>query len=125
MIEYAGALFLVLGFVVILKLAGLVEKSTRVISISKQAVAVLRDAGMSDDEKEVLMQDHAKQLALLFLFLTVGGVAAVFLPFGVLWAFDRAGWLSVDAILAVALSWPFIVATTVVIIVAFVVNRKR
>lgn len=125
MIEYAGALFLVIGFVFILKIAGLVEKATRVISISKQAFAVLRDAGMSDDEKEILMQDHAKQLALLFFLLTVGGIAAVFLPFAVIWAFDLAGWISVDAVLAVALSWPFITATSIVIIVAFVVNRKR
>ena len=75
MIDYAGALFLVIGFIAILKIAGLVEKSTRVIAISKQAVAVLRDEGMSDDEKENLMQGHAKQLAGLFFLLTIGGLA--------------------------------------------------
>ncbi|HSG97433.1 MAG TPA: hypothetical protein VLA11_05540 [Woeseiaceae bacterium] len=125
MIDYAGALFLVIGFIVILKIAGLVERSTRVIAISKQAVAVLRDEDMSDDEKENLMQSHAKQLAGLFFLLTIGGLAAVFLPFALIWAFDQAGLISVDSVLAVALSWPFITVTTVVIIIAIVVSRKR
>ena len=125
MIDYAGALFLVIGFIAILKIAGLVEKSTRVIAISKQAVAVLRDEGMSDDEKENLMQGHAKQLAGLFFLLTIGGLAAVFLPFALIWAFDQAGWISADSVLNVALSWPFITATTIAIVIAVVVGRKR
>jgi hypothetical protein len=124
-IDYAGALFLVIGFIAILKIAGLVEKSTRVIAISKQAVAVLRDEGMSDDEKENLMQGHAKQLAGLFFLLTIGGLAAVFLPFALIWAFDQAGWISADSVLNVALSWPFITATTIAIVIAVVVGRKR
>jgi hypothetical protein len=124
-IDYAGALFLVIGFIVILKIAGLVERSTRVIAISKQAIAVLRDEGMSDDEKESLMQGHAKQLAGLFFFLTIGGLAAVFLPFALILVFDQAGWLSVDSVVEVALSWPFITATTVVIVIAVIVSRKR
>ena len=151
MIDYAGALFLVIGFIVILKIAGLVERSTRVIAISKQAVAVLvphieeekRRGGQASQaqakilmatvkgdvhdigKKENLMQSHAKQLAGLFFLLTIGGLAAVFLPFALIWAFDQAGLISVDSVLAVALSWPFITVTTVVIIIAIVVSRKR
>jgi len=124
-IEYAGAIFLVVGFVVVLKIAGLVEKATRVIDISKHAVAILRDPAMSDDDKESAMQSHAKQLAGLFLLLTLGGVAAIFLPLAVIWVFDRLELLSIDAVLHVALSWPFIIATTVVIILVLVVKRKR
>ena len=125
MIEYAGAIFLVIGFIVVLKIAGLVEKATRVIDISKHAVAILRDPGMSDDDKESAMQSHAKQLAGLFFLLTLGGVAAVFLPLAVIWGFDRLELLSIDAVLQVALSWPFIIATTVVIVLVLLAKRQR
>lgn len=125
MIEYAGAIFLVIGFIVILKVSRLVDKSTRVINISRQAVAILRDSEMSDEDKESAMQSHAKQLIGLFFLITIGGVAAVVLPVVMIWGLDRLGLISLDAVLGVALSWPFIVATTVVIIVALLIRRAR
>ena len=125
MIEYAGAIFLVIGFIFILKITGLVEKSTRVIGISKQAVAELRNAELSDDAKETAMQTHSKQLAGLFLLITIGGAAAIFAPFAVIWGLERLNLVSVDGVLGVALSWPFIAASTVLIVIALIVNRKR
>jgi len=124
-IEYLGALFLVIGFVFILKIAGLVDKSTRVIDISKQAVAELRSSELSDDDKESAMQSHAKQLAGLFVLITMGGMAAVFLPIAVIWGLDRLTIISYDAVLDLALSWTFIGATTVLIVLALVIKRTR
>ena len=125
MIEYAGAIFLVIGFVFILKIAGLVEKSTRVIDISKQAMAVLRNAELDDDAKESAMQSHAKQLVGLFFLITIGGIAAVFLPIAVIWGLDWLELVSIDAVLDVALSWPFITASSILIVLALVIKRKR
>ena len=125
MIEYAGAIFLVIGFIFILKISGLVEKSTRVINISKQAMSQLRNPELSDDDKELAMQAHSKKLVVLFFLITIGGIAAVFLPFAMIWGLDHLGLISVDAVLGVALSWPFIVVTSVVIIVVLVIKRKR
>ena len=125
MIEYAGAIFLVIGFIFILKISGLVEKSTRVIDISKQAMSQLRNSELSDDDKEIAMQAHSKKLVGLFFLITIGGIAAVFLPFAVIWGLDWLGLISVDAVLGVALSWPFIIVTSIVIIVVLVWKRKR
>jgi hypothetical protein len=124
-IEYAGAIFLVIGFVFILKATGLVEKSTRVIDISRQAMAVLRSAELDDDAKESAMQSYAKQLVGLFFLITIGGVAAVILPVMMIWGLDKLGLVSVDAVLDVALSWPFITASSVLIVLALVIKRKR
>jgi hypothetical protein len=124
-IEYAGALFLVVGFIFILKISELVEKSTRVIGISKQAVADLRNSELSEDEKELAMQTHSKRLLGLFFLITIGGVAAVFLPYAIIWGLDTLDLISLDGVMNVALSWPFITATTVVIVVVLVANRKR
>ena len=125
MIEYAGAIFLVIGFIFILKISRLVEKSTRVIEISKQAMLELRNPELSDDDKEIAMQAHSKQLVGLFFLITIGGIAAVFLPLAVIWGLDWLKLISVDAVLGVALSWPFIIVTSVVIIVVLVFKRKR
>ena len=125
MIEYAGAIFLVVGFIVILKISRLVEKSTRVIDISKQAMTELGNAEMSDDDKEVAMQGHAKKLVGLFFLITLGGIAAVFLPIAVIWGLERFDLVSVDAVLNVALSWPFLVATTVLIFIVLIVKRTQ
>ena len=71
MIEYAGAIFLVIGFIIVLKVFKLVEKSTRVIDISRRAVADLRSSELDDDAKESAMQSHAKQLFGLFFLITI------------------------------------------------------
>ena len=125
MIEYAGAIFLVIGFIIVLKAFKLVEKSTRVIDISRRAVADLRSSELDDDAKESAMQSYAKQLFGLFFLITIGGIAAVFLPVAVIWELDRLQFVSLDAILRVALSWHFIIATTILISIALVVNRAR
>ena len=125
MIEYSGAIFLVIGFIFILKISRLVEKSTRVIGISKQAMTELRNPELSDDDKETAMQAHSKQLVGLFFLITIGGIAAVFFPLAVIWGLDWLELLSIGAVLDVALSWPFIVLTCVLLIVVLVINRKR
>ena len=125
MTEYAGAIFLVVGFIVVLKLFKLVDKSNCVINISRQAVADLRNTELDDDAKELVMQRHAKQLFGLFFLITIGGIAAVFLPLAIIWGLDRLHIVSLDAILGVALSWPFVIAATVLITVAFFINRAR
>lgn len=125
MIEFGGALFLVIGFIVIFKVFDLVERSRRVIGIARQAVGDLRDSAMSEDDKEVAMQAHAKRLFALFFIITVGAFAAVFAPIALVWAFDALGWVSLDAVLAVALSWPFVLGASVVIVAAIIVQRRR
>jgi uncharacterized oligopeptide transporter (OPT) family protein len=124
-IEYAGAIFLVVGFIFILKITKLVDKSYRVIDISRQSMAVLRNADMSEDDKESAMQSHAKQLAGLFFLITIGGLAAIFLPLALIWGLDYLNLISVDAVLQVAFSWTFIGVTTIVIVAALLLRRAR
>lgn len=125
MIEYAGAVFLVIGFIFILKILRLVDHSTRVVNISKRAIEDLRSAELDDDAKESAMQSHAKHLFGLFFLITLGGVAAVCLPIGVIWGLDRLQLVSIDAVLGVALSWPFLIVTTALISIVLVFTRAR
>lgn len=125
MIEYAGAIFLVIGFIFILKIFGVVDKSSRVIEISKCAIADLRCAELDDEAKESAMQVHAKHLFQLFFIITIGCIAAIILPLAVIWGLDRMHLVSIDGVLNTALSWPFLIATTALISIALVFTRAR
>ena len=125
MTEYAGAVFLVVGFIVIFKILKLVDRSTRVVKITRQAIADFRNKELGDDAIEAAMQCHAKQLFGLFFLITVGGGLAVCLPVGVIWGLDRLQLVSLDATLRITLSWPFLLATTALILIALAFKRTR
>lgn len=125
MIPWIGAIFLVVGFVVLIRLFGLVERSGDVLKVSRRSWEVIRNSTLSDEAKEKALQQDAKQLLRLFLMLVVGGAAAVFLPIGVLWACDRIGWISLDSVFAVALSPVFLIGSGVLALLALFIGTPR
>ena len=60
------------------------------------------------------MQQHAKRLFVLFFLLTLGAAAALLLPVGVIWLLSRVGLFSYDDVVALLLSWQFLLATTAI-----------
>ena len=94
MIAWLAAGFLVLGFVVLIQVFGLVDKTRDVVAVSRRSLGVIRSSSMSDDAKEAALQADAKQLFRLFLILACGTTVAVLLPMGLLWLGDRLGLLS-------------------------------
>jgi hypothetical protein len=123
--DYVAATFLVLGFIAVLKLLKVVENSTRVIRITNQAVVDFRSSDLDDDAKETAMQGYARRLFVLFFLVTVGGVAAIFVPLAVIWGLDRMQLLSLNNVLRATLSWQFIVASTAAIVLIFFAKRSR
>lgn len=125
MISWGGALFLVIGFLVLMKLFKLVERSRDVIRLSRHSVEVIRQSSLTDDDKEAALQKNAKELLLLFLVLASGGAAALACPLGVLWIFDRLGLLSLDSVLSVTFSPLFLAISGVAIVLALLLPTKR
>lgn len=125
MIDYTAAAFLVIGFIAILKGLNVVENSARAITITKRAIADLRSSEMEDEVKEVAMQTHAKHLFGLFLLITLSGFAALLIPLAVIWILDRLQLLSLDAVLDATVSWQFITASTVIVILILFAMRSR
>ena len=125
MIPFLGAIFLVIGFVVLMKVFAIIEKSSAVVTVARLAFSDIRNPNLNDDAKEVALQGHAKQLFVLFLLLTLGGTAALILPAAGLWVFELMGVLTLDAAMATALSWEFLSASTVCVLLVLWVNRKR
>jgi hypothetical protein len=112
-VNVLGALVVVAGFLVILHVARLVPKGVEITSVSRTALAVVRDPDLDDDAKAALMQRQAKRLFMLVLVLTCGGAAALLVPVGLIYALDVAGLFSFDGVMATLMSWQFLLATSV------------
>ncbi len=125
MMTFAGVAILVAGFVVLVKIFGLVEKSTEVFSVSRLALSDIQNPDLDDAAKEAALQQHAKRLFGLFFLLAIGGAAALALPAGLLFLLERMGLLSLSAVMALTLSWEFLLASSVLIIAIILLAKKR
>jgi hypothetical protein len=124
LMTWFGVVLLVLGFLLVLKLFGIVEKSRKVLSITRSAKAVMADGSLDDTQKERLLQRSATQLFGLFLWLVVGSLVAVAVPLIVVWLMDVVGLLTVDAVIEATFSFQFIGLTVLVGIVYLVARRQ-
>lgn len=118
MIAWLGAGFLVAGFMALMTVFRLADRNRDVMAVASRSLSVIGNSALTDDEKEQALRRHAKQLFALLLLVTLGGLGALLLPIGVLWALDRLGWLSLDSILQTALSPLFILVSCAVILAA-------
>ncbi|MGH8614152.1 MAG: hypothetical protein ACREYF_19515 [Gammaproteobacteria bacterium] len=126
MMAFAGGLLVITGFVLIAKYLGLVEKSLQVVALSRQALAVLQNSALSDDDKEVAMRAHAATLARLFIVVTSRAAVALLAPVGVIWLLDARDLLQLEAVLDALMSPTLILGGTIIMVLAFQVgSRKR
>ncbi len=120
-----GAIVVVLGFIIIVKLFNLVEKSTKVIGIAKSAVSIVRDADIDDYQKEIAMQKYAKELFFLFFLITTITILAIAIPFSFIWLMERAELLTVNEVIDTTLSLEFITVTVVLSIIFFLLSTDK
>ncbi len=119
MIPWLGAIFLVVGFVILVRCFRLTDKTRDAIHIARESLEIVRNADLSEDEKERALQAKAKRLFRLSLILILGGLSALVLPMGVLWLCDRCGLISLTAVLRVAVSPMFLIGSGVLALLAF------
>ena len=110
MIDWIAAAFLFISFILLVRVFGLVQKSQQVLTITRQAMEIVGNKNMDDDEKEKALRRHSLKLFGLFGLLLTGGAAAVFLPIGILWLADRAGWLALEPVFERVLSPVFLIS---------------
>ena len=126
MMSFFGAIFLVIGFVVLIKYLKVIEKSSKVLSIAKQSFVIINDSKSSDLQKEIAMQKYAKELLLLFLVISFSSLLALAIPAALVWLMELSGLLSFQSVIDITLSWEFIVGSIVVsIVVMWLMSRKK
>lgn len=121
--SWIGALFILAGFIAIMRFSKLVPKSLEVVQVSRCALDDLRNPDLDEDAKETAMQSHAKRLFGLFVVLQVGTALAILVPAGLVYILDVLTVLSFQSALEVTLSWQFLGATGAVFLLVFFVRQ--
>jgi hypothetical protein len=124
--SYAGAIILVIGFLLLIKYLKVVEKSSKVITIAKQSIIIVRHSEISDMQKEKALQKNAKELLLLFLYIFTFSLLALAIPFALIWLMELLGLFSVQSVIETTLSWDFILGSLIISIIGiWFINRKN
>ncbi len=125
MMVWVAAIALVVLFALGLKGFKVISSSRQVISLSKTVMSTLQDKSMTDLEKEKVMQKYSLEFFKFFLIILLGCAAAVGIPLALIWLADLMGWVSLQAVLDLTLSIPFLVLTTVLATFAVWLMKKR
>lgn len=125
MSQWFGAIILVAGFVILIQLLGLTEKSRDVVRIARHSMKIIRSSRLSDEQKESKLQKNSQKLFGLFFILAFSGAIAILIPLALLWLGDRLGWLSLSASLNTTLSPPFLILSSILVIIALCLKPSK
>ena len=115
---------LVSGVTALLKVFGLFPRALQVVRTSRSALEVMNTPALGDDRKESLLQGYGLALLRSFLDLLIRCAGAIAIPIGLLMALECAGVMSLEAVLDLTLSWPFLLISIIVFIAAFRLVEK-
>lgn len=117
-VNWIAAVFVVVGFAVLVRVFGLVEKTRQVGRVSRQSLEAIRSRSLDDGAKEAALQRDARKLFGLFFVLAFGGAAAALIPIGMVWLGDAIGLISLDEVLDITLSPVFLLIVSFVLVAA-------
>ena len=114
-----------MGFMIFVKLFGLVSKTAKVATVAKSALDVIRDSDLDDLQKEKASRQYAKELFVLFFVIATGSALALAIPMGVLWLMETANLLTVTEVINATLTLEFIGIAAVLSVILFLLSRRR
>jgi len=125
MINWIGAGILVLFFIGCLYLTRLVPLVKQAVGLARQAGDLLSDPDLDDLSKGKQLRSLALSLfGKLFLILLGNAVCFTF-PVMCVWGLEKAGVLRLNNVLKLTLSWPFIVAITLLSLLIWLGRRGK
>jgi len=124
MSQWVGAIILVAGFVILIQLLGVINKSHNIVRIALHSMKVIGSSRLSDEQKESKLQKNSKRLFGIFFVLACYSAIAIFIPIGILWLGDYFNLFSLSAVLAMTVSPRFILANTI-LMVALIFFKSR
>lgn len=114
----------VLVCVGLLRTLGAAEIAGSVVRTAQGAVATLSDTALSDAEKEAAARAAAARLFRAFVAIAVTGLVALAVPAVLVWAGAAAGLYSLEAAIALATGWPFLLGATAVAVAAWLLLER-
>lgn len=124
MSAFLGAAVLVAGFILLVKVFGLVRHSKGVLALARESARIMLDSQLSDLDKERALKRLTFKLFKAFLIILTGSVAALVLPAVLLWELDQWQVLPYQAAMDLTLSWQFIVGISVLSVLVYVIWQR-
>jgi len=124
-VDWFGAFSIVIFFVLFLKLFKVVSSSKQVINLARTTLGVVKNKELTDLEKEKAMQRYSVELFKYFIMIALGCALALVIPLGFVSGLELLGLMSFDNVLAITLSWQFILATTLLGCLAYYLVVKK
>jgi len=125
LLSWISALFILIAFIVLLQVLGVIKVSRQVLVLSRQVITTLQDTSLSDLDKEKAMQAFSLRLFKSFFLIVAGSALALGLPLLVVWGLQWLGLITLDAVIATSLSWPFLLVSLLLGMTAFYLLRAR
>lgn len=120
------AVFVVIAFAAAIEYLELPRHARDVARRGGETLRVLRDASLTDAEKEEVLQRHAKRLFVLLGVLAGGSVLSLGVPLLVVWGLETVGVGSFHGTLVVLQRIDFLLGTVVIGGLAyFLIKRVR
>ncbi len=119
-----GEIVVVLGFMIFMKLFGLVRRTSMIAQVAKSALEVVRDPGLDDFQKEKATRQYAKELFSLFIVIAVASTIPLAIPLGIVWAMELANLLTVAEVIAGTLELEFLAIVAVLSVIFYWLSKK-
>ncbi|MCV3273627.1 sulfotransferase [Roseobacter sinensis] len=120
-----AALFLGLfAFIAVLRVLDAQRVAGGIIDTTQQALSVMMNSDVAEEEKEARVRRASIQLLGGFFWIAAIGVSALGASALIVWGGAALGFYSVDHAIAIALGWPFILVSTVVMITLWIALDK-
>lgn len=121
----AGLVLGLMAFVAVLRVLNAQQIALEVIGTSQDALGVLTDPDLSDDEKEASVRRAALRLFGNFLSITAIAIAAVAASALLVWAGAAADFYTLTAAIDLATGWPFILVSSAAVVIVWVALERR
>jgi hypothetical protein len=123
-VVYAAAALAASFFMIALKALAIPSVAARVVAMGREAVRVMRDAAVGDDDKERLLQQASVAMMGAFASITLRTVLAVAVALLPLLALHAAGLVLMPAVAQALASWEGIALTSVAMTAVYFVTIR-
>ena len=108
----------VVAFVAAFRVSRLATRARGAVMIASQAMSVIAEKALDDEEKQRLVQCAALQLFGQFVLITLIAIVVLAVPGVVIWAGDLIGLAPFGAVTDLLLNWEIIIGATVLSLAA-------
>lgn len=124
MVDWIAAAAATILFVALFLSLGIIQNSLSVFKVLSATTGILFNHKVDDREKEKVFQENSLKLFQLLLLIIGASIISFVVPVGFVYLLDTFTYLNYENIVEITLSWPYLLTTLLLSVIAFVVFRR-